>query len=249
MKNRFPNYFTVIAIIVFSLLQATNSFAAKEVPGEDSSRHRIEVDAGYSYLKFDETHYGDRSLDTNFNQESLNFQLTYQLFLISGLLYTRLDAQYIGVLTHSSVDGSRVFLLNGNGSVGLIVPGTRPLNLTLAAEYYYTRPFTSSDNFGADAQDGVQYYPLLDYTRPDGVLSVYFKYPLFASISNREEFSSGIIFRFLFNRPLPYPYAAFQHAVILKADFTLTKTYFEAEDGSEIKSRVQALTFSVGYNF
>ncbi len=247
MKKKVNKVIKLTAFILSLTFFTSSSLWAKFVSDTESTRQRLEADLGYSFLKYDETHYGDHSLDTNFNQESFNLQLTYQLFLISGFFYTKLDAQYIGAQTNTNELGDRVYLLNGNGSIGLIIPGTRPFNLTLAAEYYFTRMYPSRDGFGTTPLTGLQYFPLLDYTTPNGLMSLYLKYPLFSSLSNREEFSGGIIFRFLFNKPLPYPYASFQHAILLKTDFSLTKTYFD--DEAKVKSRVQALTISLGYNF
>lgn len=232
----------IAILLTFLLLIFQNKLHAKF----NSLINRFEFDLGYTSLQYKENHEDQYFLNVNFTEKAITPKITFQSFLLPNYFYFTSNAKYIAYPISTSDDNYNIRILDVDGSFGVLIPGCKPVNITLVAEAYSTYMQTNSDTFGFKKLTGMHYYPLVDYTTEGGT-TIYFKYPIWKSLSSREEMSAGVHFRLIMDKPMKYPFAIYQEALLLKIDYSMITLTFE--DIRKVTIETKALTISLGYNW
>ncbi|GEM_PF-3641288 len=225
----------IFTLIVLSLFQLIN-FAYAEI------HHSLDLTTGYSYISYEETHENQDIENTKFTENTFAFETSYQI-LFFDFLFFKGRGDYFAFPKGSST-GQTIELLDGFGSIGLIVPGSRPFKISLIGESFYSEMKTNSTTFGYKSMNGSYIYPLIDYTTKGGS-SIYVKFPIFSNVRTRSELTVGTTIHFTVKETLPYPYFAYQESAIFKIEYS--KIELEFGGVRKINTTLESITASIGY--
>ncbi len=201
------------------------------------------LDVGPSLLTYDEIFQTDSTLNKEITENAVSVNFHTQLGLLTRWAYVKANIQYLG-LPFGFKDKS-FSQLNQAASISLVLP-SRPINVTLVAEQFFTQMYPSDSSFGYTKLQGIHFFPYADYTTQGGI-TFFIKYPLFTFLTQRKELKAGMHFRFG-NQGGRYPEIMYQEAYVLKAEYTKVTLEFEGEIGSAV-AETQEILVSLGYIF
>lgn len=217
----------------------------------------LQLDIGYSQVSYDEivniTNDPNDELDTVISQNMMRYGVTAEVFILPGLLYVGGKLEK-AVALNSETDKSSI----NNPAIccifetkresfhgGLVIPGTRPFNLTFLGEYFRTEMKTETTGYGIPTFNGTQFGVRGDLTSDSGI-SLYAQYYALQSVEGRNEFSGGIVFN-IGGKPQGYPYSLFKTGYIFKVEYR--KTTIKDEEEYIPEYELEAITGSLGFRF
>ena len=210
----------------------------------------IEADVGYSSLEYEEIRTGQNSLDTIFSQTGLRFRGRAEYMFWPGLMYVGTSIDH-GTPISTSVDQTssndpggccEITSTDMKSYFGLFIPGARPINLTLLAEFSSSDIETTSSAYGHSTASGMQYGFSADITSNGGT-SLYAKWFPWKDVSNREEVQLGLSFN-LSPKSSSYPESLFLEGLIFKVDYRQITLNFDGDN--RVKIDRKEVTASLG---
>lgn len=215
----------------------------------------LEIDFGYSEINYSETNELTPENNTRFNQTGSRARGKLEMMPWPGVFYigTSVDKFYPETATvrqQSDEDTSgiccEIETTDYRSYIGYWVPGTRPLNVTLLAEYYVSRMKSSSPSFGYSKITGMQYGFAIETTNDMGA-HLYLKYYPFNDNDDRTELNVGLHLN-IGGKPQPYPYSIFKTGFMIKANYKKVTNEIELSNSTTEIAR-EEMTFSIGFRF
>lgn len=211
------------------------------IPVDVMALARFEITPGGRQTSYEERREAQNFLDSDFTQRGAGLRAEAQFSVIWDILSLGGTVDYMAAFT-SSDDNKDFNLFEQTSYVALSLP-SMPVNLTLVAEQFYTTMSPSEDTFGITNMSGVQYYPYLDFDFANGS-TIYLRYPLFGTVSNKEEFSVGVKF-LLTDKTATYPNNTYHRAWVFRIDYKDITLNFRGIRAVDISMK----TFSAGLGY
>lgn len=204
----------------------------------------IGVDMGGANLTYSETFEADASLNKVIPESAITLNLHTQVALFTRWIYLKANVRLFA-LPFEYAGASFFSQINQQASISLVLP-SRPFNVTLVAEQFYTQMVPSNKGFGYTTLNGFHFYPYADYTTRGGI-TFFIKYPLLSFLANRSEMTGGIDFRFG-NGANSYPEVLYAKSYVLKLRYSKVSLTFEEAVGDVIVV-TEEISATLGMNF
>lgn len=245
----------MIRLIVLALIISEMAFA---LPSWQSRRgsakwqiFKWEMDIGHTQVEYIETHETQNPLDLRFVQRGIRARGLVEWMIIPRWLWVggSIDKIFpnsseVKQMSFVSESCCEMKTTNSKGHIGLWLPSSRPVNLSLIAEYFTSKVQTSSPEFGYAKRSNWQYGAQIDITSYSGQTFYACWFPW--GPDEYLEMRAGLQFK-LSGAGNRYPFSLFNSGILINIDYRRIMLDFNSPVTIDIDRR--EYTASLGIRF